>query len=72
MEHGGLAKSDSDELCAPKEKIASYLMGTGGSSLGVVKRPGREADHLPLSSAEVKECLERYLCSPIRLHGVVS
>jgi hypothetical protein len=26
----------------------SYLMGTGG------KRPGREVDHLPSSSAEVK------------------
>jgi hypothetical protein len=33
---------------------ASYPMGTGGAlSLGV-KRPGREADHLPPSSAEVK------------------
>jgi hypothetical protein len=28
-------------------------MGTGGLSLGV-KWPGREADHSPLSSAEVK------------------
>jgi hypothetical protein len=30
-------------------------MGTRGSSLGV-KRPGREADHSPPSSAEVNEC----------------
>jgi hypothetical protein len=37
----------------------------------VVKRSGREADHSPPSSAEVKECLELYLHSPIRLHGVV-
>jgi hypothetical protein len=29
-------------------------------SLGV-KRPGREADHSPPSSAEVKECVELYL-----------
>jgi hypothetical protein len=36
-----------------------------------VKRPGREADHSPQSSAEVKECVELYLHSPIRLHGVV-
>jgi hypothetical protein len=36
-----------------------------------VKRPGREADHSPPSSAEVKECVERYLHSPIRLHGLV-
>jgi hypothetical protein len=42
----------------------------GVLSLGV-KRPGREADHSPPSSAEVKECVELYLHSPIRLHGVV-
>jgi hypothetical protein len=29
-----------------------------------VKRPGREADHSPLSSAKVKECVELYLHSP--------
>jgi hypothetical protein len=48
----------------------SYTMGTRGSFPGV-KRPGREADHSPPSSAEVKECVELYLHSPIRLHGVV-
>jgi hypothetical protein len=42
----------------------------GTLSLGV-KRPGREADHSPTSSAEVKEWVELYLHSPIRLHGVV-
>jgi hypothetical protein len=42
----------------------------GVHSLGV-KRPGREADHSPRSSAEVKELVELYLHSPIRLHGVV-
>jgi hypothetical protein len=41
----------------------------GALSLGV-KRPGREADHSPPTSAEVKECVELYLHSPIRLHGV--
>jgi len=35
----------------------------------VVKRPGREADHSPPSSAEAKKCVDLYL--PIRLHGVV-
>jgi hypothetical protein len=35
----------------------------GALSLGV-KRPGREADHSPPSSAEVKECMELYLHSP--------
>jgi hypothetical protein len=34
----------------------------GALSLGV-KRPRREADHLPPSSAEVKECVELYLHS---------
>jgi hypothetical protein len=32
-------------------------------SLGV-KQPGREADHSPPSSTEVKECVELYLHSP--------
>jgi hypothetical protein len=45
-------------------------MGTRGSFLGL-KRPGREADHSPPLSADVKECVELYLHSPIRLHGVV-
>jgi hypothetical protein len=44
----------------------SYPMGTSG-----VKRPGREADHSPPSSADVKECVELYPTPPIRLHGVV-
>jgi len=39
-------------------------------SLGV-KRKEREANHSPPSSAEVKECMELYLRSPVRLHGVV-
>jgi hypothetical protein len=29
-----------------------------------IKRPGREADHSPPSSAEVKECVGLYLHSP--------
>jgi hypothetical protein len=49
---------------------ASYPMGTRVLSLGV-KRPGHEADHSHPSSAEVKELVELYLHSPIRLHGVV-
>ena len=31
---------------------------------GGVKRPGRVADHPPPSSAEVKERVELYICSP--------
>jgi hypothetical protein len=43
---------------------------TGVFSPGI-KRPGREADHSPPSSAEVKERAELYLHSPVHLHGVM-
>jgi hypothetical protein len=36
-----------------------------------VKRPGLEADHSPPSGAEFKECVDLYLRSSIRLHGMV-
>jgi hypothetical protein len=39
-------------------------------SIGV-KQPRCEADRSPPTSAEVKECMELYLHSPIRLHGVL-
>jgi len=42
----------------------------GSLSLGK-QRPGHEADHSPPSYAEIKECVELYLHSPVRLHGVV-
>jgi hypothetical protein len=42
---------------------ASYPMSTGALFLGV-KWPGREADHSPPSSAEVKEWVEVYFHSP--------
>jgi hypothetical protein len=48
---------------------ASYPMGTRGSFPGV-KPQGREADHSPPSSAELKECVKTYT-PPIRLHDVV-
>jgi hypothetical protein len=44
--------------------------GTGGSFLGV-KRPGREADHSPPASVEVKKMWIYTSTQPIRLHGVV-
>jgi len=37
----------------------------------VVKRPWREADHSPPSSAEVKNVWIYTSLPPIRLHGVV-
>jgi hypothetical protein len=46
----------------PGAHQASYTMGTG--SFPGVKRPGRGADHPPLSSAEVKRRVEPYLYSP--------
>jgi len=39
-------------------------MGTGGSLPGV-KQPGRKPEHSTPSSAEVKECVELYLHSPV-------
>jgi hypothetical protein len=36
-----------------------------------IKRPESEAYHTPPYNAEVKECVELYLHSPIRLHDVV-
>jgi hypothetical protein len=41
---------------------ASYPVGNKSSFPGV-KRPGREADHSPPSSAEAKECVKLYLHS---------
>jgi hypothetical protein len=41
----------------------------GALSLGV-KRPGREVDHSPPTSAEVKK-MWIYTSTPVRLHGVV-
>jgi hypothetical protein len=47
---------------------ASYPMGTGATS-PELKRSGREADHYPPSSADIKN--ELYSHSPICLDGVV-
>jgi hypothetical protein len=48
----------------------SYTIGTRGSFPGV-KRPGRETDHLPPYSAEVKNVWS-YTSTPlIRLNGLV-
>jgi hypothetical protein len=43
----------------PGAHLTSYTVSTG-SFLGV-KRPGRDVDHPPTSSAEVKEIVELYL-----------
>jgi hypothetical protein len=46
------------------------LWVSGTLSLGV-KLPRREANHPPPSSAKVKECVELYLHSPVRVNVVV-
>jgi hypothetical protein len=50
--------------------LASYPMGTRVSFPGV-KRPGREADYSPPSSAKVKNGWSYTSTPPIRLQGVV-
>jgi hypothetical protein len=49
---------------------ASYLMGAGALSTGI-KRPGREVDHSPTSSAEVNNAWSYTSTTAIRLHGGV-
>jgi hypothetical protein len=49
---------------------ASYRMGTRGSFPGE-NRTGREAEHSPSSSAEVKNALRYSSTPPICLHGVM-
>jgi hypothetical protein len=51
----------SRTVLVPTQPPIQWVLGT--LSLGV-KRPGREADHSPPSSAEVKEWVELYLRSP--------
>jgi hypothetical protein len=49
---------------------ASFPMGTGVSFLGL-KRPEREADRSPPSSADVKNAWRYTSTLPMRLHGVM-
>jgi hypothetical protein len=50
---------------------ASYPVGKLGALSPGVERPGREADHSPPSSADVKNSWSCTSTPPIRLHGVV-
>jgi hypothetical protein len=49
---------------------ASYQMG-GGGPFPWIKRPKREAYHLPIFSVEVKNTWSYTSTPPIRLHDVV-
>jgi hypothetical protein len=42
----------------------------GALSTGI-KRPGREADHSPPATTEVKKNVDINIHSPIRLHGIM-
>jgi hypothetical protein len=79
----GIATSYGLEVSVSQEFSLLHVVQTGsgvhptsspmgiGSSLPGVKRSGREADHSPPASAEVKKtCL--YIHSPARLLGVIS
>jgi hypothetical protein len=48
-----------------------YPMRAGGTVTPGVKWPGREADHSPPSSVEVKNAWRYTSTPPIRLHDVV-
>jgi hypothetical protein len=60
------AEDFSSTLCAqaPGAHPVSCTMGTGCSSAAGEVRPGRDADHLPPSSSEIKKEWELYLLSP--------
>jgi hypothetical protein len=60
------AENFSSNLCVQTGSgahPASCTVGTGGSFPGGKARPGRDADHSPPSSAEVKKEQELYLLS---------
>jgi hypothetical protein len=60
--------TSSRKVLGPTQPPIQRLPGI--LSLGL-KRPGREADHSPPSSAEVKNAWSYTSTRPIRLHGVV-
>jgi hypothetical protein len=63
-----LLTTSSKPALGPTQPHIHWVPGT--LSLGV-KQPGREADHLPPSSTEVKNAWNYTSTPPIRLHGVV-
>jgi hypothetical protein len=65
---GGGVRFSAPVHVGPEVHPASCTMGT--SSFPGVKRPGRGVVQLPLSSAEVKERVELYLCSPYGPYGL--
>ena len=68
IEYRWWARFSAPVQTAPWAHPASCTMGTG--SFLEVKRPGRVADHPPISSAEVEERVELYVYSPFGLSGL--
>jgi hypothetical protein len=64
------AKDFSSNLCVQTGSGAYRASCTVGPFPGSKARPGHDADHSPLSSAEVKNEEELYSSPPKRLHGV--
>jgi len=56
--------SHSDHYTTESRTALPPIQWVPGSLPLRVKRPGREADHSPPSSAEVKEWVEQYVHSP--------
>jgi len=52
-------------------KYVIYPAWVQGDLIPGVKRPGRETDNSPPSSAEIKNKMSYNSIPPIRLHGVV-
>jgi hypothetical protein len=65
---GGGARFSTPDQTDPGAHPASCAMGTG--SFQWVKQPGRDVDHPPPSSAEVKGRVELYLYSHLGLRGL--
>jgi hypothetical protein len=65
-----IVASASRPALGPTQPPVQWVPGTGGPFPGGTARSGRDADHSPLSSAEVKYEEELYLLSPIHLHGM--
>jgi hypothetical protein len=57
----GLFTTASRTALGPTQPPVQWVPG---ALSWVVKRPGREADHSPPSSAEVSECADLYLYAP--------
>jgi len=53
-----------------EDHLTSHTMGKNGSFFGV-KRQWCEANNSPTFSADLKEWVELYFYSPIRLHDMV-